>query len=106
MSRLTYHFGFRPLTNHFLRQGGFFKTVDSIAQLRPDIFAVRIIAIGRPWPEETTQSILSATRDHMHVQARDALADTIVNRDKSAVGAKRVFDCPAKQACGREQRTN
>jgi hypothetical protein len=58
---------------------------------------VLLVTVLLSGPEETAKPVLPASRDHVCVQVRDALADLVVDREEGAVRFHRLLDRARKQ---------
>src|SRR5438128_1220813 len=67
-------------------------------------FFITLIRVARP--EETSETILSPSRDHMYVQVRNTLADAVVHRDERSVSLHSRLDCARQKLNAAKDRFN
>ena len=60
--------------------------------LRGDVRGLVFARVLLPGPEEPAKAVALATRDHVDVNVRDALAHAIVERDKGSLRAERALE--------------
>src|SRR4051794_14449729 len=60
------------------------KPAQGLPQPVARLVGVRIVTVGVARPEETAQPVFAPSRDDVHVQVRNALADPVVDRDEGA----------------------
>src|SRR6266481_1447479 len=82
------------------RDSNFRKRRTQSAQHGIDLFGVFVFAAR---PEKPLQAIAFRARNDVHVEVRNALADSIVGSDKRALSAHTKLDCCRKQAHIRKQ---
>ena len=73
-------------------------------RLRP--LHLRFIRMSLPRPEEAAKAIFFPARHDMHMQVRNALADTVVYADERAFRIQSSLNCASEHLNIREERTN